>query len=269
MGEATRLVFGDIPPLLRILFYGAAAIAVAIFLIGSWSKVSIWLKGRDDPSDYVPKKSIWGLIRISLLYLFSRECLFARRVMEKSRLRGVMLIFVYWGFIILFIGTLLVAVDYDFGLHILRGHFYLYYSLILDIAGGLALISLLFYILRRYVFSRNIVVSSWDDAFVLILMFLIILSGFCVEGIRLARFHPPLMDWSPVGALFSQMFSPVTQSYPSSQLLYRIFWASHAFSALTFIAYLPFSKQFHMFTAQITTSEASRRRSSLWEVTHG
>lgn len=167
MVEATRLVFGDIPPLLRIIFYGAAAIAVAIFLLGSWSKVSIWLKGRDDPSDYVPKKSMWGLMRISILYLFSRECLFARRVMEKSRLRGVMLIFVYWGFIILFIGTLLVAIDYDFGLRILRGPFYLYYSLLLDLAGGLALISLLFYILRRYIFSRNIFVSSWDDAFAL------------------------------------------------------------------------------------------------------
>ena len=78
-----------------------------------------------------------------------------------------MLIFVYWGFIILFVGTLIVAPDYDLGLDILRGQFYLYYSFILDVAGGLALISLTFYILRRYIFSRYAVVSSWAGRLIL------------------------------------------------------------------------------------------------------
>lgn len=269
MVEATREVFGDIPGLIKITFYIAAAAALFVFFAGSWIKVSIWARGREDVADYVSKMSAFELIRTSILYLFSADCLLVRRVMDKSRLRGVMLIFIYWGFIILFIGTLIVAVDYDLGLKILKGSFYLIYSLILDIAGGLALISLTFYLLRRYVFSARIVVSNWDDAVVLILMFLIILSGFCIEGSRLARFAPPLMDWSPVGALFASLIKTSAGDQASLLLSYRIFWVFHALSSLTFIAYLPFSKQFHMFAAQITTLEASRRKKHFQEVVHG
>lgn len=269
MLEASREVFGDIPQIIRTAFYIAAILTVVIFTAGSWFKVSIWLRGKDDPSDLVSGKSAFWFIRNSLLYFFSKDCLFARRVMDKSKLRGVMLIFVYWGFIVLFIGTLIVAVDYDLGLNILRGEFYLYYSFVLDVAGGLALISLFFYILRRYVFSRNAVVSSWDDAFVLVLMFLIVLSGFCLEGVRLTRFNPPIMDWSPVGAAFSLFFKSIIPEHSSLKFLYRIFWIFHALSAFAFIAYIPFSKQFHMFAAQITTMEASGRKSNLREVIHG
>ena len=269
MVEASREVFGDIPGFVRIIFYISAAAAVFMFVFGAWLKASIWLRGKDDSFDYVSKKSMLGLAKLSVVYLFSKDCLFAKRVMVKSRLRAVMLMFVYWGFIILFIGTIIIALDYDLHLNILRGQFYLWYKLILNIAGGLALISLLFYILRRYVFSRNKVVSSWDDAFVLNLMFLIVFSGFCIQGTRLARFHPAMMDWAPVGAFFSMIIGAIVQGQGLLKTIYRIFWIFHALCAFTFIGYLPFSKQFHMFTAQITTLEASRRKANLWEVIHG
>jgi len=178
----------------------------------------------------------------------------------------VMLIFVYWGFIILFIGTVVVAIDYDLGLDILKGWFYLSFSLILDIAGGLLLIGILFFILRRLLSSREVVVSGWDDLIVLIFMLIIALSGFSVEGLRLARLNPPLMDISPVGTLFSLVFKILDKGSLIS--LYRILWVIHALFALSFIAYIPFSKQFHMFAAQITTVEASRRASALQGVVH-
>lgn len=268
MIEASREVFGNIPAVVKVLFYSASVGSIASFIIGSWLKVSVWLKGTDDLFDYVPKKSFLGLVKTSLRYFFSKDCLLARRVMERSKLRGMMLIFVYWGFFILFIGTVIVALDYDFGLHILKGQFYLVYSFVLDIAGGLALLSLLFYILRRYVFLRREVVSSWDDAVVLVLMFLIVLSGFCVEGTRLARFSPPSMDWSPVGAVFASAFAALKPPQAALVLLHRVFWIFHALAALVFIGYIPFSKQFHMFATQIITREAEKRKSRLWEVVH-
>ncbi len=266
--DATREVFWNIPQLLKTVFYAAAALSIIIFLAGSWFRISVWQRGRDDPSDHISNKTVFGLIGMSLRYFFSKDCLLASRVMERSKPRGVMLIFVYWGFIILFIGTLIVAFDYDFGLNLLKGKLYLYFSLILDIAGGLALISLLFYILRRYMFSKHAVVSNWDDAVVLILMFLVVLSGFCIEGLRLARFDPPLMDWSPIGAIFSLFFSEFAKELSTLRILYRILWIFHSLSALTLIAYIPFSKQFHMFAAQITTLEASMRKKALKEVVH-
>lgn len=269
MVEASREVFWEIPSVLRVMFYIAAAVSLLSFAAGSWFKVKIWLKGKDDPMDQVSRQGALGLIWMSVRYLFSGDCLLARRVFAKNALRGVMLIFVYWGFVILFVGTLIVAVDYDLGLKILRGPFYLWYSLVLDIAGGLALLSLSFYLLRRYVFSRKAVVSSWDDAFVLVLMFLIVLSGFSIEGIRLARLAPPGMDWSPVGAAFAALFRLLAGDGDALRPLYISIWLLHGLSVFTFIAYLPFSKQFHMFAAQITTMEATTRKSGLKEVVHG
>jgi hypothetical protein len=46
---------------------------------------------------------------------------------------GLLHFLVYAGFIVLFIGTLMVAVHEDLGIHFLYGHFYLFYSLTLDI----------------------------------------------------------------------------------------------------------------------------------------
>ncbi len=268
MLEPSREVFWNISTSLRMIFYIFSAIAVAIFLIGSWLKISTWLKGKDDPHDIISKKSALGLIKMSLSYIFSKDCLLAKRVMGRSRLRAIMLIFVYWGFIVLFIGTLIVAVDYDLNLNILKGWFYLYFSLILDIAGGLLLTGLLFFILRRFLPSRDAVISGWEDIVVLIFMLIIVLTGFSVEGIRLARFKPHLMDLSPVGAIFSSVFKNLISDQSSLESFYRILWVAHALSALSFIAYIPFSKQFHMFAAQITTSEAAMRESALTGIVH-
>src|SRR3989304_2411236 len=144
MLESSREVFWNIPSSLRMIFYILSIIAIAIFLIGSWLRISIWLKGKDDPHDLVSKKSALGLIRMSILYIFSKDCLFAKRVMMRSKLRAVILLSVYWGFIILFIGTLIVGIDHYLSLNILKGWYYLYFSLILDIAGGMLLIGILF-----------------------------------------------------------------------------------------------------------------------------
>lgn len=268
MMEQSREVFGDIPSLLKTIFYMSSAAATVIFIIGLWLKVSVWSKGRNDELDYTTIQPPLKLIKTSMLSIFSKDCLFSRKVMERSKTRALMLICVYWGFIILFMGTIIVAVDYDLGLDFLKGRVYLWYSLTLDIAGGLFTLGLLFFISRRYIFSKGKVVSGWDDAVVLVLMLLIALSGFCVEGIRLARIDPPAMDWSPVGSLFSAIFKSAISDGGMLLALYRFFWALHVFVALFFIAFLPFSKQFHMFAAQITTLEASMRRSKLMRLVH-
>jgi len=41
---------------------------------------------------------------------------------------------------------------------------------------------------------------------------------------------------------------------------HRLSWILHFIFAFSFIVYIPFSKQFHMFAAQITTKAASSRR---------
>ena len=48
---------------------------------------------------------------------------------------------IFWGFVMLFIATTVVMIDYDFGIPIMRGDFYLYFqSFIVDVFGALAIV---------------------------------------------------------------------------------------------------------------------------------
>ncbi|MFN3480975.1 MAG: hypothetical protein ACK415_11410 [Thermodesulfovibrionales bacterium] len=258
----SREAFIYIPGLLKTIFYIVSLISSIVFITGLYSRFSIWLKGNEESSDLLSGKGFGGMVIMSLRYFFSRDCLLATRVMSKSRFRGIMLIFIYWGFTILFIGTILVGLDHYLKLGFLRGTFYLLFSFMLDLSGLAVLTGSVFFILRRTIVSRDIV-SGWDDLPVLILLSLIILSGFSVEGVRLSIMSPSFMDLSPIGALFARLLRKV-----SSPHVYILLWSIHVIAALFFIAFIPFSKQFHMFAAQITTQDAMFRKERLGGLVH-
>ncbi len=269
MTHVTREVFWNIPGVFRTVFYASAVLASGLFISGIWVKFSVWLRGKDNPDDIVYGMRGIELARMSLKGLFSKECFFAKRVFEKSRVRGVVLVITIWSFLTLFMGTVILSLDYDLRLNFLNGMAYLVYSMILDIAGALLGICIIFYLGRRYVFRSENIVSSMDDAVILCLLLLIIITGFSTEGLRLAYFRPPSMDWSPVGYLFARVFEAVFGGIASSYILaHRLVWLSHAASALSFIAYIPFSKQFHMFSAQIVTSAAIKHNEKLRGILH-
>lgn len=269
MEQITREVFWNIPAGLRVMFYISAVVASVIFAGGLWSRVSVWLRGADLNDDYVYGMGTLALARESFTKFFSADCFFAKRVFERSKSRGIILTVTIWSFLTLFIGTLIIAIDFDLGLSFLKGDIYLAYSLILDIAGGLLGLCLAFYLVRRYLIKPERIVSFMDDGIVLSLMFLIVFSGFCTEGLRLLYFRPEMMDWSPVGHLFAWFFGLLLGDDKASYLAaHRLAWLSHAGSAFTFIAYIPFSKQFHMFSAQIVTAAAKARQERLKTILH-
>jgi nitrate reductase gamma subunit len=252
-----REVFIFIPEFLQGLFYLGSLIAIIIFLSGSYFRIRLWF--RAPAEEGLLRQNPLRFLLKGLLYLLSPECLFARRVFLRSPLRAWMLILVYWGFLILFGGTVVVAIDHYLKAGILRGNIYLVFSLILD-AGGLGLLIGTAFFISRRLFLKKEVLSGWYDLSVLFLLFIIVISGFSVEGIRLAITQRS--DLSPVGVLFSILFQGASES------LYLIFWFIHVLSALCFIAYIPFSKQFHMFASQITTVLSIEREGRLKELVH-
>ena len=56
---------------------------------------------------------------------------------------GLMHAMIFWGFIVLTIATTVVMIDYDFGIPIMRGYFYLVFqSFLTDVFGGLAMLGI-------------------------------------------------------------------------------------------------------------------------------
>jgi nitrate reductase gamma subunit len=95
-------------------------------------------------------------------------------------------------------------------------------------------------------------VKSSQDGILLGLLFLVVISGFLVEGIRIAALNPPAADWSPVGFACGVMIKKLVGA-EALKPLYIGVWTIHFLFAFSFIAYIPFSKYEHIFAAQIST----------------
>ena len=161
----------------------------------------------------------------------------------------------FWGFALLFIGTCFVAAQADFtdllfGYRFLKGEFYKYFSVVLDLAGLAALIMLLGLFVRRYLVRPKGLETGRDDAIMHGLLFGILLTGFVIEGARMAvtelTQNPGLAIWSPIGLLFAKSMSGMGEG--SLRVLHQGLWWLHFAMVIGFICAIPFTKFRHIFT---------------------
>jgi nitrate reductase gamma subunit len=256
--EPSRVVYWNIPVSWKLAFFIFATLAFLIFLLGIWSRMSLWAQGKDE-ENALKGLGVFGLLWLSFKTFFSRDCILARKLFARSAFRGVMLLFIVWSFLVLFIGTILVTLEHYFDLKIfLTGRVYLIFSLVLDIAGGLLIIGITAALVRRYTTSLDRRISSPEDIIFLLLLLVVVVLGFAVEGLRMAIHASPAVNWSPVGGVFAALFNTFL---PRDSLLmaHKTAWIAHGVVAMVFVAYIPYSKIFHLFASQITTSLASSR----------
>lgn len=162
------------------------------------------------------------------------------KIREKPAGYGHMVVF--YGFIILAIGTTLIFIQVLTGIHFLKGRFYLIFSLVLDIAGAAALAVLTVNVLNRAVIRRF--KGFRGDAWMAFLLWLIILTGFIVEGMRIQSTQPEWAAWSPVGFLIGGRFEGMR---PEFLLLgHRVMWWIHLVISFIFLALIPYSRLLHM-----------------------
>ncbi|MBN2354886.1 4Fe-4S dicluster domain-containing protein [candidate division KSB1 bacterium] len=219
------------------ILYAVFIIALIIFAYGFYRRYRLWrLGGPERRIDQVSKR-LWSLFRDGL----------AQISVLKEASPGLMHIAIYGGFVVLTIGTILVLLQADFSLQILYGSFYLWYSLILDLFGVLFLLGLLYAAFRRYILRPERLNRLADDAVILSLLFIIGVSGFIIEGARLAATQPAWAAWSPVGQWIASWFASASPAAIAAT--HRYTWWFHLLISMGFIAYIPFSKLFHIFTA--------------------
>jgi len=217
------------------VFYFLAALAACIFLFGLGIHISVWIRG-------IKRQKIplsWHGIS-NLLF----DGLFGRRIFRGDIAAGTMHILILWGFLGLFIGTVLISADYWL-FHFLKGPVYVWYSICLEVAGLMLIIGIVWAMIRRYLQRVQRLENRFEDFFVIFLLFLVGLSGFVVEGIRLAVQRPEWGTWSFAGYWMSLLF---TQS-KNAQSAYPYVWWIHALLSLGLIAYIPFCKLFHILAA--------------------
>jgi nitrate reductase gamma subunit len=250
---ATREIFWSIPLNLQLYFYLASAASVLIFFLGAWSRVSVWNSGVEDQE--FKGFSTMDFFIYALKGFFSKNCILAKKSFQLATYRGLMLLLIIWGFSTLFLGTVFLAIHHNVA-PFLKGDVYYFYSFTMDVAGLLFLAGLLIAITRRHFITEVRRITSREDLFLLYLLLLIVVSGFLVEGMRLAAIRPLYLDFSDGGAIFADI---VRKLELYRIVNYRWVWIFHSSSVLFLIAYLPFSKFFHIFSAQVSVSAAEKR----------
>jgi Fe-S oxidoreductase/nitrate reductase gamma subunit len=253
-----RPIFEFFSPLMEIIFYSLVAISTLVFAAGIFLKVRKYLRGKPGMRlDHLPRR-VGRAVR-----LVAQNATVAKR----DRYAGVSHFLIMWGFITLFVGTVILALDYDIirpinaNWQFYRGDFYAVYKLILDTLGVALLTGLIAMMVRRW-FLRPQQLNykrvdrpqeSYDrrpykvgDALFVVGLLVIGLSGFFLEGMRIAHDQPASQVWSPAGSVIAQFYRWLGLSQEQLVISHTILWWFHVSLALTFVAYVPFSKAVHL-----------------------
>ena len=141
-----RDTFWNVPPWAQFLLYALSLVAIGVFALGLWQRVALWRDGKPENRwDRIPE-------RVSLVV---RHGLLQGRTLSQ-RYPGIMHALIFWGFCVLFLGTVLATLDYDiavllFDAKLLKGPFYLVYELSLDAFGLFFVLGLAVALYRRFV----------------------------------------------------------------------------------------------------------------------
>lgn len=253
--EFTREIYWNVGhgALTLVPMYLLALVAVAIMVRGFLRRRVVYRQGRPLPRlDRIGERVGEMLTGV---------------VLQKKVLQvpwpGLFHAFFFWGFLLLLIGTTLVFIQADFtdplfGLVFLKGSFYAWFSLILDLAGLVAIIMLGGLFVRRYILRPEGLTTGSDDALMHGLLFVILVTGFVIEGARMAvtELGTPLAAWSPVGLLFAKALAGIGEEGLRS--LHRLLWWFHLLLAAGFIISIPFTKFRHIFTTSANYLFADR-----------
>ena len=182
---------------------------------------------------------------------------------SRVKLPGLFHGLFFYGFFLLFIGTTLIVIQADFtdlffGIKFLKGTFYKLFSVTLDIAGVVAIVMLGALLIRRYIFKPEGLETQKDHGFMHALMFVILVTGFVIEGARMAvtELGTPLAAWSPVGLVVANGLSGIGEEGLRS--LHRFTWWFHFLLVMGFIVSIPFTRFRHIFTTSINKFFADR-----------
>lgn len=262
--SVTREVFEGLPLEGEILFYVLSLIATTIFFVGLGLRLRKYLRGRrEDRLGSLPAfigRAIGGV----------RATATNETVRKRDSYAGIFHAAIMWGFIVLFIGTVILTIDTDIvGIiapeyTFFWGTFYIVYSLVLDVLGLAMIVGLAAMAWRRARFHkpqldyarvdlgdattdrRPYVVGDWVF---LGWLGLLGVSGFLSEAIRIVAHGFPWFEvFSPVGYTIGSAFAMLGLGTDGARGLQLGVWWFHALAALGFVAYIPYAKAVHMLT---------------------
>ncbi len=249
MEHVGREIFWNVGQTARWFAYALMVISFILIIYGIRSRYRMWKIGKPEPFAFTNRLA-------ERIVYYIKSAIFHKTILRRRETYpGFMHLFIFWGFLILAIGTGLVAFEDDFfrplfGITYLHGNFYILFSFLLDLAGLAAIIGIVMAMIRRYVSKPDRLDNQRDDAIALIWILAVLVTGFLVEAARLAFNSPAYEAWSFVGWVLSGLF--VGMSPDGIKVTHAVLYYFHMFISFGLIAYVVFSgRLLHILTSSL------------------
>src|SRR5665811_1326790 len=157
----TRELLFNVPLWAEIAMYVGAAVAVIMVVTDLIRRVGMYRRGAQAAGPRIDRP----LTRIGDLLV---NGLFQRAIL-RDRFAGVMHLGIFFGFLVLLIGTTILIFQIDLGLDFFHGTFYLVFSFFMELAGLALLAGVLLAAYRRYVRRLPRLKGGWDDHYACLL----------------------------------------------------------------------------------------------------
>jgi len=229
-----REILWNVPPWLMNSVYALAALCGAWIMIWFVRRHRLWSRGEAAINQQTWRE---GLARLT-------NYLATHRTIRRDRYAGIMHALIFWGFVILFIATSMVAVQHQLHIVYLTGNTYLAFSFISDLGGVAFCVGLGMALWRRRKPDRlqrslKITLLLWG-------LMALAITGYLVEAARIAQDFPAFEVWSTVGFVMAKGLAAIGLT---GTTVHRTLWIVHAVMALAFFIVIPISLLKHIFLA--------------------
>ena len=255
--DLSREIFGNLGETSKIIFYALAFVSSGVFAWGVWRRVKLWRRGRPD-NERIDWKAAFQNLRTRALAQRS-----LRGARPKASFAHRML---FWGFLALFIGTILVGIEH-YGSALAgreateplfhKGVYFVIYEITLDTFGLLMIGGAVWFACRRMRADSSMEHRTADW---LVLSSLIVLgaTGYLIEGLRIIREATPMPGISFVGYGCSKLFTASGVNQVNVSSYHFGLWWFHSIIAFGFIAALPFCRLAHAIAAGLSLALSPR-----------
>jgi Fe-S oxidoreductase/nitrate reductase gamma subunit len=252
-----------------LVLYILATIVVAIMAYSFYRRFKMWHIGKPDSrlsgsfahrwKSFLSTAIVDGLIHRKFFGVadnLGHRKFAIRDFVPKELYAGIAHFFIFFGCIVLLIGTAMDVIShypwvFIFGHEFLVGGIYLGHTIALDIAGLIAIIGVAMELVRRYLQKPERLDNRNEDMVALMAVLVVVLTGFCIQAVRLAYSNPPWAWWSPAGYVLSFAFGGLDKD--SLLVLHRSLWWFHVFIALGAMLYIAlfFNRLWHIIVSPL------------------
>jgi len=234
------------------ILYLIGVIAIGVLIYAFYRRYKLWRLGKpDNRFAHLAKRIRLFIVTTIVDGIFHRKFFGVANGLGHRRFSvkdlqprefypGIAHFLIFAGCGVLVLGAFLDFLSHYF-FHFMQGGFYLGYSVVVDAFGILVLIGAILFIIRRYAQKPDRLDNTPDDLIAIVLICLVVITGFIVEGFRIAATElqttPDWALWSPGGFILARAFAGLSQG--TLLAWHRIMWWMHmllSFGAIIYIS---------------------------------